>query len=110
MLHTRVAAGIEFHKSKGQHILKNPLVVQSIVDKSGLKSTDIVLEIGPGTGNLTMKLLERAKRVIAVELDPRMVRWTPAWSAQGRGHRRHPQAQWRRRLLAGSSAQAVVAR
>jgi 18S rRNA (adenine1779-N6/adenine1780-N6)-dimethyltransferase len=68
-----IATGIEFHKSKGQHILKNPLVVQSIVDKSGLKSTDVVLEIGPGTGNLTMKLLERAKRVIAVELDPRMV-------------------------------------
>ena len=67
------STGIEFHKSKGQHILKNPLVVQSIVDKSGLKSTDVVLEIGPGTGNLTMKLLERAKRVIAVELDPRMV-------------------------------------
>ena len=57
----------------GQHILKNPLVVQSIVDKSGLKSTDVVLEIGPGTGNLTMKLLEQAKKVIAVELDPRMV-------------------------------------
>eukprot|EP00887_Chlorella_sp_A99_P002560 scaffold6.g2560.t1 len=55
----RLIAGIEFHKSKGQHILKNPLVVQSIVDKSGLKSTDVVLEIGPGTGNLTMKLLER---------------------------------------------------
>ena len=54
-------SGIEFHKSKGQHILKNPLVVQSIVEKSGLKSTDVVLEIGPGTGNLTMKLLEQAK-------------------------------------------------
>lgn len=40
--------GIEFHKSKGQHILKNPLVVQSIVDKAGVKSTDVVLEIGPG--------------------------------------------------------------
>ncbi len=66
-------SGIEFHKSKGQHILKNPLVVQSIVEKSGLKSTDVVLEIGPGTGNLTMKLLEQAKKVIAVELDPRMV-------------------------------------
>jgi 2-polyprenyl-3-methyl-5-hydroxy-6-metoxy-1,4-benzoquinol methylase len=66
-------SGIEFHKSKGQHILKNPLVVQSIVEKFGLKSTDVVLEIGPGTGNLTMKLLEQAKKVIAVELDPRMV-------------------------------------
>jgi 16S rRNA A1518/A1519 N6-dimethyltransferase RsmA/KsgA/DIM1 with predicted DNA glycosylase/AP lyase activity len=53
--------------------LKNPLVVQSIVDKSGIKSTDVVLEIGPGTGNLTMKLLEKAKKVIAIELDPRMV-------------------------------------
>ena len=67
-------AGIEFHKSKGQHILKNPLVVQSSVEKSGIKATDIVLEIGPGTGNLTMKLLEKAKKVIAVELDHRMVR------------------------------------
>lgn len=43
--------GIQFQKSKGQHILKNPLLVQSIVQKAGLKSTDIVLEIGPGTGN-----------------------------------------------------------
>ena len=38
-----------------------------------MKSTDVVLEIGPGTGNLTMKLLEKAKRVVAIELDPRMV-------------------------------------
>ena len=34
---------------------------------------DVVLEIGPGTGNLTMKLLEKAKKVVAIELDPRMV-------------------------------------
>ena len=67
-------SGIEFLKSRGQHILKNPLVVQSIVDKAGIKPTDVVLEIGPGTGNLTMKLLECAKRVIAVEVDHRMVR------------------------------------
>ena len=67
-------AGIEFQKSKGQHILKNPQVTQSIVDKAGIKPTDVVLEIGPGTGNLTMKLLEQAKKVIAIEVDPRMVR------------------------------------
>lgn len=65
--------GISFHKSKGQHILKNPLLVDSIVQKSGIKSTDVILEIGPGTGNLTKKLLEAGKSVIAVELDPRMV-------------------------------------
>jgi 18S rRNA (adenine1779-N6/adenine1780-N6)-dimethyltransferase len=32
-----------------------------------------VLEIGPGTGNMTVKLLEQAKKVIAVEVDPRMI-------------------------------------
>lgn len=65
--------GISFHKSKGQHILKNPLLVDTIVQKSGIKSTDVILEIGPGTGNLTKKLLEAGKMVIAVELDSRMV-------------------------------------
>lgn len=56
----------------GQHILKNPGVAQAIVDKADLKQSDIVLEVGPGTGNLTTKILEKAKRVIAVEADPRM--------------------------------------
>ena len=56
----------------GQHILKNPLVVKGIIEKAELRSTDIVLEIGPGTGNLTMKLLPNCKKVIAVEIDPRM--------------------------------------
>lgn len=37
-----------------------------------LTTLQIVLEVGPGTGNLTVKILEKAKRVIAVELDPRM--------------------------------------
>ncbi|KAL9993273.1 putative 18S rRNA (adenine(1779)-N(6)/adenine(1780)-N(6))-dimethyltransferase [Helianthus debilis subsp. tardiflorus] len=65
--------GIQFHKSKGQHILKNPLLVDSIIQKAGINSTDVILEIGPGTGNLTKKLLEAGKSVVAVELDPRMV-------------------------------------
>jgi len=49
------------------------LIIKSIVEKSGIKPTDTVLEIGPGTGNLTIKLLEVAKSVICVEYDPRMV-------------------------------------
>lgn len=56
----------------GQHILKNPGVAQAIVDKADLKQSDVVLEVGPGTGNLTVKILEKAKKVIAVEMDPRM--------------------------------------
>ncbi|KMP00900.1 dimethyladenosine transferase dimethyltransferase [Coccidioides immitis RMSCC 2394] len=56
----------------GQHVLKNPGVAQAIVDKADLKQSDVVLEVGPGSGNLTVKILEKAKKVIAVELDPRM--------------------------------------
>lgn len=56
----------------GQHVLKNPGVAQAIVDKAALKQSDIVLEVGPGSGNLTVKILEKAKKCIAVELDPRM--------------------------------------
>ena len=62
-----------FNKSYGQHILKNPVILNSIVAKAAVKSTDVVVEIGPGTGNLTMLLLEKAKSVVAIELDPRMV-------------------------------------
>lgn len=56
----------------GQHILKNPGVAQAIVDKADLKQSDIVLEVGPGSGNLTVKILEKAKKCVAVEMDPRM--------------------------------------
>ncbi|ODV59827.1 putative dimethyladenosine transferase [Ascoidea rubescens DSM 1968] len=62
----------KFNTKLGQHILKNPLVAQGIVDKAQIKPSDIVLEVGPGTGNLTMKILEKARRVIAIEMDPRM--------------------------------------
>ena len=67
------AVSFGMQKSKGQHLLKNPMILSEIVNKSGIKSTDTVLEIGPGTGNLTMLLLDAAKKVIAIELDPRMV-------------------------------------
>ena len=67
------AVSFGMQKSKGQHLLKNPMILSEIINKSGIKSTDTVLEIGPGTGNLTMLLLEASKKVIAIELDPRMV-------------------------------------
>ena len=56
----------------GQHVLRNPGIADAIVAKADLKQSDIVLEVGPGSGNLTVKILEKAKRCIAVELDPRM--------------------------------------
>jgi 18S rRNA (adenine1779-N6/adenine1780-N6)-dimethyltransferase len=60
--------------SIGQHFLKNPAVITAIVDKAAIQSTDTVLEIGPGTGNMTMPLLQRCKNMIALEYDPRMIR------------------------------------
>jgi 18S rRNA (adenine1779-N6/adenine1780-N6)-dimethyltransferase len=60
--------------SLGQHFLKNPAVVSAIVQKAGVKATDVVLEIGPGTGNMTIPLLQQARQVVALECDSRMVR------------------------------------
>lgn len=56
----------------GQHILKNPSIAAHIVEKANLKPSDVVLEIGPGSGNITVPILQKARKVIAVELDPRM--------------------------------------
>lgn len=60
------------HHAKTKTNTKRDL--KGIVDRAAVQRTDVVLEIGPGTGNLTVRLLEKAKRVIAVELDTRMVR------------------------------------
>lgn len=65
--------GINFNKEFGQHILKNPLIITSMVEKAAVRPTDVVVEIGPGTGNLTVRLLEKAKKVVAFEIDPRLV-------------------------------------
>ncbi|XP_075146110.1 putative dimethyladenosine transferase [Haematobia irritans] len=64
--------GIVFNKDFGQHILKNPLVITSMLEKAALRSTDTVLEIGPGTGNMTVRMLERCKKVVACEIDTRL--------------------------------------
>ncbi|MDH7488773.1 MAG: 16S rRNA (adenine(1518)-N(6)/adenine(1519)-N(6))-dimethyltransferase RsmA [Anaerolineae bacterium] len=61
-------------KSLGQNFLADPVYLRKIVDAAELSPRDVVLEIGPGTGNLTEHLLARAGHVVAVELDPRMVR------------------------------------
>lgn len=66
------AEGIQFRTDLGQHILKNPLIVNAIIDKAAIKPTDTILEVGPGTGNMTVKMLEKGKKVVACELDPRM--------------------------------------
>ena len=66
------ALGPSLNKTLGQHFLKNPLVVNTIIEKSGIKPSDSVLEIGPGSGNLSVKILEQARKLTAIEFDPRM--------------------------------------
>ncbi len=56
-------------KRLGQHFLSDPHHLNRIADAADLTSTDVVLEIGPGTGTLTEVLLSRAGTVIAIEVD-----------------------------------------
>lgn len=60
-------------KSLGQNFLINQGVLEKIVAAAELTSDDVVLEIGPGTGNLTKLLSEKADRVIAIEKDNRLI-------------------------------------
>jgi len=60
-------------KSLGQNLLVNQGILDKIVTAAEITSNDLVLEIGPGTGNLTKKLIQKAGRVIAIEKDRRLV-------------------------------------
>lgn len=59
-------------KSKGQNFLLNEKILDEIIMAAEIKSSDIILEIGPGLGDLTEKLAQKAKKVIAVELDKKL--------------------------------------
>jgi 16S rRNA (adenine1518-N6/adenine1519-N6)-dimethyltransferase len=65
--------GIAPKKSLGQNFLHDPNALEKIVELAGLPPGMTVVEIGPGTGNLTRVLAREAARVIAVELDERLV-------------------------------------
>lgn len=67
-------ADIKFRKSESQHILKNHGLIDTIIGKARVKHTDTVLEIGAGTGVITMKLLHKAKKVVAYETDRKLAR------------------------------------
>lgn len=56
-------------KGKGQNFLLDEQVIRDMVDAARVSGEDTVLEIGPGLGILTRALLERAGKVVAVELD-----------------------------------------
>ena len=64
---------IRANKSLGQNFLINEEVVKNIVECSKIEKEDLVIEIGPGLGTLTKYLLEKAGKVICIELDTKML-------------------------------------
>lgn len=64
---------ITANKNLGQNFLIEDSIINETVESAQISKDDLVVEIGPGLGTLTSKLLEKAKKVIAIELDNRML-------------------------------------
>lgn len=62
-----------FQKKFGQNFLIDPHVLEKIMEASGITKKDFVLEIGPGIGTMTQYLCERAREVVAVEIDQNLI-------------------------------------
>ena len=67
------AYGLVPRKRWGQHFLVDRNILIKVVRAAGIEETDIVLEVGPGLGVLTLALAKEAKKVIAVEIDKKLV-------------------------------------
>ena len=65
---------ISANKKLGQNFLINEEVVQNIIDSSNITENDLVIEIGPGLGTLTKEILNKAGKLICVELDTKMIK------------------------------------
>jgi len=59
-------------KRLGQHFLVDPNILYKVIRAAGVGEQDVVLEIGPGLGAMTLALSREAKKVIAVEIDPKL--------------------------------------
>lgn len=60
------------NKDLGQHFLTDKNVLEKIVETAQLSKTDTVVEVGPGIGIMTKELAKRAKKVYAIEIDPKI--------------------------------------
>ncbi|MGP1598556.1 16S rRNA (adenine(1518)-N(6)/adenine(1519)-N(6))-dimethyltransferase RsmA [Peptoanaerobacter stomatis] len=65
--------GFKLTKSLGQNFLINENILNEIIEAAEITKDDVVIEIGTGIGTLTSKLCERAKRVVAVEIDKNLL-------------------------------------
>lgn len=74
--------GLRPSKRLGQHFVHDPNTVRRIVATAQLSTEDVVLEVGPGLGSLTLALLAAAGRVLAVEIDPLLAAALPGTVAE----------------------------
>ena len=76
----QIASRLGFRPSKrlGQNFVIDPGTIRRIVALAGLRPDDVVLEVGPGIGSLTLGLIGAAHRVVAVEVDPLLAAELPA--------------------------------
>lgn len=73
--------GIRPAKRLGQNFIIDPGTIRRIVSLAGLHPDDVVLEVGPGVGSLTLGLIGAARRVLAIEVDPVLAAQLPATAA-----------------------------
>ena len=69
-------------KKLGQNFVTDPNTIRRIVQAAKLDGSETVVEIGPGLGSLTLGLLEQARSVVAVEIDPRLAGELPSTVAR----------------------------
>lgn len=76
----QLAAQLDIKPTKklGQNFVIDPNTVSRIANEAKLNSQDVVLEVGPGLGSLTLAMLPKVKNVVAVEVDPRLANQLPA--------------------------------
>jgi len=74
--------GIRPTKTLGQNFVHDANTVRRIVRVSGVGGDDVVLEVGPGLGSLTLALIESVRHVVAVEVDPALAGQLPATVAE----------------------------
>lgn len=76
--------GIRPTKQRGQNFVTDANTVRRIVRTSGLTADDVVVEVGPGLGSLTLGLLPTVRRVVAIEIDPVLAAALPGTVADRR--------------------------
>lgn len=76
------ALGVTPTKKWGQNFVIDPNTVRRIVEQAHVDANDVVVEIGPGLGSLTLALLQHAAQVVAVEIDPRLATQLPLTVAE----------------------------